>query len=557
MNIKNYIKEKVKEILNEKNDIIIEIPPKENMGDYSIQCASYRTDELKSPMDVANKIKDNFIDDKGYFTDIKVMGPYINFYADYDKLSNVVINNIESMGNKYGSLNQGNGSSLLIEHTSINPNAEPHIGRCRNSLLGDFMSNLYKFTGYDVERHYFINDLGKKIALLVIGIEKYGLKDETFASILDVYVKISAEAKENEAIDNLAFEYLEKVESGDKEYVEKFKSITDKCVEGQLKIFGEMGISWDVFTHESDYVYNNYLSSILEKLKEKNKLFIDELGRSCVDLSGYDIALKSPVMVLARSNNTSLYPIKDIAYTMYKMNLNNENNFIVLGEDQETYFKEISAIMDILGYSSPKLITYAYVLLDGGKMSTSGGTVVLVTDFIKAVKETLKEEFSKRGTAVSEEELKTLCNACVKFTMLNVSKNKIVNFNLENATSFTGESGMYILYSIVRINSILKNNNIELSNEIKFTTDIEKKIIKSLYNFPSVVSELLKSCEPAHLTKYIFNLTQDFSRFYENINISNEEDIVLKSSRIRLINSVKTVLENGLKILGINTIEKM
>ena len=191
------------------------------------------------------------------------------------------------------------------------------------------------------------------------------------------------------------------------------------------------------------------------------------------------------------------------------------------------------------------------------QMSTSGGTVVLVTDFIKAVKETLKNEFSKRGTEVSTDDLRILCNACVKFTMLNVSKNKIVNFNLDSATSFTGESGMYILYSIVRINSILKNNNTELSNEVKFTTDIENKIVKSLYNFPQVVDELLKSYEPAHLTKYIFNLTQDFSRFYENVNISNEEDVVLKSSRIRLLNSIKTVLENALSILGISTVDKM
>lgn len=555
MDFKGYINGKVNDILG--HDVIIEIPPKDGMGDYSIQCAAYRTDELKSPFDVANKIKDNFIDDNGYFTDIKVMGPYVNFYVDYDKLSSSVISDIESLGNKYGSLNQGKGEGLLIEHTSINPNAEPHIGRCRNSLLGDFMSRLYDFCGYNVERHYYINDLGKKIALLIIGIEKYGLADESFASILDVYVKISKDAKEDESIEKLSFDYLEKVEAGNPEYIDKFKSITDKCVEGQLKIFGEMGISWDVFTHESDYVYNDYLNSILDKLKEKGKFFTDELGRGCVDLSGYDIALKEPVMVLTRSNNTSLYPIKDIAYTMYKMGLNDKNNFIVLGEDQETYFKEISAIMDILGYKSPKLISYAYVLLDGGRMSTSGGTVVLVTDFIKAVKETLKNEFSKRGTEVSDDDLRILCNACVKFTMLNVSKNKIVNFNLDSATSFTGESGMYILYSIVRINSILKNNQIELSNEVKFTTDIEKKIVKSLYNFPSVVDELLKSYEPAHLTKYIFNLTQDFSRFYENVNISNEEDIVLKSSRIRLLNSIKTVLENALTILGISTVDKM
>ena len=157
------------------------------------------------------------------------------------------------------------------------------------------------------------------------------------------------------------------------------------------------------------------------------------------------------MLVLTRSNKTSLYPMRDIAYTIHKIELNPKNNFIVLGEDQEVYMKQISAVLDILGYKAPKLISYSYVLLDGDKMSTSAGTVVLVTDFMKAVKNTLINEFNKRNSEISVDKLNILVNACIKFTMLNVSKNKIVNFNLENATSFVGESGMYILYSLVRI----------------------------------------------------------------------------------------------------------
>jgi len=556
MNIKKYINEKVKKILNIESDVVIEIPPKSDMGDYSIQCANYRNESLKTPMDVSNYIKDNFIDDKSYFNEIKTMGPYINFYINSVVLNNYVINKIEEEKNIYGSMNQGNNEALLIEHTSINPNAEPHMGRCRNSLIGDFMSNLYKFTGYDVKRHYFINDLGKKIALLVIGVEKYGLKNDDFSSILDVYVKISNEAKSNQELENKAFDYLELVESGNKEMIEMFKNVTDKCVNGQMKIFDYLGIYFDIFTHESDYVYNNYLNGILDKLREKNKLREDELGRFYVDLSEYDIPTKEPVLVLTRSNKTSLYPIKDIAYSIYKIGLNDKNNYIVLGEDQEVYMKQISAVLDILGYKSPKLISYSYVLLNGDKMSTSDGTVVLVTDFIESINNILKDEFNKRNAEINEYDLRILCNACIKFSMLNVSKNKIVNFNLENATSFTGESGMYILYSIVRINSILKNNVIE-SNEIKYINDIENKLIKMLYSFPELVDGLLKNNEPAHLTKYIFNLTQEFSRFYENININNESDIVLKSSRIRLLSSIKIVLENALSILGIETVDKI
>ncbi len=558
MNIKEYINEKVKNILHLSDNVVVEVPPKDDMGDYSIQCANYRTEELKSPMDVAKYISEHFVDDKHYFKDIKLMGPYINFYLNYDVLSSYVISVIENEKSSYGSSYEGEGESLLVEHTSINPNAEPHIGRCRNSLIGDFLSNLYQFLGYSVERHYYINDLGKKIALLIIGIETYGLSDESFSSILDVYVKISKDAKEDSSIEEKAFLYLEKVESGDKEMIHKFKSITDKCVQGQLKIFAELNIHFDIFTHESDYVYDRSgIDAVLEKLKEKGRLKEDGLGRYYVDLTGYDIPTKEPVLVLTRSNKTTLYPMKDVLYTIYKMKRNPNHNFIVLGEDQAVYMQQISAVLDILGYSSPKLISYSYVLLDGGKMSTSGGTVVLVTEFMKAVKEKLEENLSSRGEVISSSDLQRLCNASIKFTMLNVSKNKIVNFNLEKSTSFTGESGIYILYSIVRINSILKNVEKTSTDNLQFIHPIEHKIIRQLYQFPDVIQELLQSYEPAHLTKYLFNLTQLFSKFYEQITILHEEDIDLKASRVRLVCAIKTVLENGLKILGIDSIDHM
>ena len=550
---KDYIIKLVKEIIKDK-EVVVETPPKPNMGDYSVPCFNFRDETNKKPLEISKMIKENIKDEENIFSKIEVMGPYVNFYLNYDKVSNVIN---EILNNKnYGSLNQGHNDALLIEHTSINPNAEPHMGRCRNSLIGDFLSRLYQFVGYKVERHYFINDLGKKIALLVIGVEKYGLKDDSFKSILDVYVKISNDAKNDTTIEQMAFDYLELVESGNEEMINKFKTITDKCVNGQMKIFDELDIHFDVFTHESDYVYNNYLTNILNKLAEKGKLRVDENGRNYVDLSDYDIPTKEPVLVLTRSNKTSLYPIKDIAYTMHKMDLNSKNNYIVLGEDQEVYMKQIAATLDILGYKAPKLISYSYVLLDGDKMSTSNGTLVLVTDFMKALKEKIKLEFNNRNLECSDETLKILTNACIKYTMLNVSRKKIVNFNFDNATSFQGESAIYILYSIVRINSILRNNKYN-NVEIKLTDELEYKIVKDLVEFPSLVNDLLNTNEPVLLTKYIFNLTQKFSSYYEKVNISNIEDEQIRYSKLMLLEAIKVVLTNGLGILGIKTIEKM
>ena len=141
--MKNYIKTQLLSILQvNEEQIKIEIPPKDGMGDFSIQCANLRNEKMNNPIEIANFIKDNFVDNDNNFSDIKVVGPYINFYINYEKFNEQVINEIENNKN-YGSMNQGKGENLLIEHTSINPNAEPHIGRCRNSLIGDFVWNVY------------------------------------------------------------------------------------------------------------------------------------------------------------------------------------------------------------------------------------------------------------------------------------------------------------------------------------------------------------------------------------------------------------------------------
>ncbi len=218
--------------------------------------------------------------------------------------------------------------------------------------------------------------------------------------------------------------------------------------------------------------------------------------------------------------------------------------------------KQISSVLDILGYKSPKLICYSFILLNGGKMATRDGNVVLLEDLIKVLNNSLEEEFKKRKIEVNTDTINTLTDACIKYTILSISKSKIVNFNIDEATSFIGNSGVYILYNIVRINSILKKNEIKNTN-IKYDYDIEHKILIQLHEFPSLVNKLLDSTESANLVTYIFNLTKAFSKMYEEINISNEEDEILKSSRLRLIKAVSITLTNALEILGIKTVEKM
>lgn len=559
MNYKDYLTNLISGLGIEKELIKISVPPKEGMGDYCLPCFKIKIDNLNNPNEKANYILEHLTFDKNIILDAFVVGPYLNFNINKESLGKIVLEKIENLSDKYGSTNEGIGKSLLIEHTSINPNASPHIGRSRNSIIGDFLVHLYKFNGYDIDREYFVNDIGKQIAMLLIAVKKYSdINSVTFDEMLSLYIKINDEAKEDENIEKEVFKYLNELENGNDIVRNEFKSITDICVEGQKKIFDKMDIHWDTFTHESDFVFGHITKTILDKINEKGKLKEDENGRLYVDLTGYNIPTKTPVLILTREDKTSLYPLRDIAYTMYKMNKNKDVNLIVLGEDQKVYMEQISAVMDILGYSSPKLISYSFVLLNGDKMATREGKVVLLEDFINATIDKLKVSFSERGTELTNDEYLSLASSCIKYNMLNINRGKNINFNLDDATNFTGNSAIYILYNYVRIKSILNKCDLNKNyDNLILKTKTEEQIIKKLYDFEDTVKETVKTNESVIITKYLNDLCGLFSKYYEETSILKEENSDLKNSRLLLLDAVRIIIENGTNILGIKTVDKL
>ena len=560
LNFKKYIKQEVEKIGIRLNNIDVVRPPREEMGDFALPCFTINIDGIKNPNEKANIIKEKLNFNPEIISEVKVIGPYLNFIINRNFLAKETLNAINEEGKAYGSSGIGNDKDLLIEHTSINPNASPHIGRTRNSIIGDFLVRLYKFEGYNVEANYFINDIGKQISMLLVGVERLGNIDTiSFNDMLKLYIEINDISKTDKEVEEKVFYYLHELENGNKEVKDKFKKITDICVQGQQEIFKKLDIKWDKFTHESDFVFENKTIEVLDKLRKTGKLHEDENGRLYVDLDGYNIPTKSPVLVLTREDKTSLYPLRDIAYTISKMERNNDNNIVVLGEDQEVYMQQIAATLDILGYSAPKLVSYDFVLLNGDKMATREGKVVLLEDFIKKAKEKLSEIFKEKGTNLSEKEITDLAASCIKYNMLNVNRKRTVNFNLESATDFQGNSAIYLLYNYVRINSILEKANVCGVDEdvYKFKEELEYSLINSLYDFPDVVENSYNTQESVVITNYLYDVSQKFSKYYKKISILTEEDELVRASRLALLNCTKTVLSNGMKILGINPVKKL
>ena len=268
----------------------------------------------------------------------------------------------------------------------------------------------------------------------------------------------------------------------------------------------------------------------------------------------------SPPLVLTRSDGTSLYGLRDIAYTIDKIEKAKDLNIVVLGEDQKLYFQQLSAALKILGYKAPKVIHYSFVLLPTGKMSTRRGEVVLLEDFMEDAYQKALKEIGKRYPKLSKNEkisrAKKIAVAAVRYAIVKVSPEKNVIFNLEQALRFEGDTGPYLQYTYARANSILKKAKIKAFNSKYLKEKTEIELLRYLTKYPEILNRCLEDLKPHYLANYIYNLCEIFNKFYQTIPVLKAEK-GLKEARLKLVYSVKTILRTGLTNLGIEVLEKM
>ncbi len=532
----------------------LETPKDENHGDFSFACFEIAKREKKNPAEIAKNIAEK-IKPNAWIEKIEAVGPYVNFFMSSEKLCDIIKKEFVKKG--FGKGNKK--GKILVEHTSTNPNASPHVGRARNALIGDSISRLLKFRGYNVETQYLVNDVGKQVAMLVLAAKKKDMK-VSFEELLDLYVKIYAEMVTNVSIEREVFELLKNLESGDKKTVELFENVCKIAVDGQKKILSDLGIEYDKFVFESDYVKSRKLNNIINKLKKKDKLEETD-GRLAVNLEDYNLAMKEPYVPLTRADKTSLYLLRDIAYTLDKIK-KTKRNIVVLGEEHKLYFEQLKSILDILGKKAPEPIFYSFILLKSGKMSTRRGNVVLLTDFMKQAVEKANEEIQKRNQNISKEELdeisKVIGYGAIKYSILRIAPNKNVIFDWEESLNFEGKSAPYIQYTYVRSKKILdKINKNEKVGKLNLQNKYEILLAKKMYQFPNIIEEVSENYELQKLSNYLYELASMFNNFYENCPITQEENRELKTARIFLIKAYKNIIKNGLSILGIDVPEFM
>jgi arginyl-tRNA synthetase len=537
-----------------KTDIELEVPPKPDMGDYAFPCFSLAKIYKKNPNEIANELSTKIKTNK-FITEIKAIGPYLNFFVNKDSLTEGTLIKILKEKDKYGSSNIGKNKKIILEHTSINPNASPHVGRARNALIGDALARVLRFQKYKVEVHYYVNDIGKQIAMLVLASKNK--KNIKFNDLLKIYINIAKKVETNKDLEKNVLNLLYKLENGDKKIINEFKKIVNISVKGQIKILSGLGIKYDKFDYESSYLWSKKTHEALKLLEKTGKFFFDKDNRFVLDEKGFELGMKVPVLVLTRGDGTSLYPLRDIAYALDVAQ--KQKYIVVLGEDQKLYNEQINAALKILEKKTRKAIYYSFVLLDEGKMSTRKGNIVLLEDFMLEALKKAGNELKQRYKKIDSKAAKIIGYGALKYAILKVSPEKNVTFNWQQALNFEGETAPYIQYAYARISSIIKKYKKQLPKKADFSLLNSKEeigLIKKLSAFPQIVEKTGNESRPNIVTNYAYELAKQFNEFYHIHNILKEKQDI-KNARLLLASCVRQTLKNSLNLLGIEVLDRM
>lgn len=544
------------------NDFKFGPSPKLEMGDVALGAFMAAKKLKKAPPAIAQEIVER-VNFGPEVVSATAAGPYVNFKLDRTVYAKDVLTAILDESDQFGSSHAGDDKSVLIEHTSINPNASPHVGRARNAMFGDTLVRLFKFEGYDVDVHYYVNDIGRQIGLLCLHIDD--LSSMSFDDILEAYVAANARAEEDEEFAAAGYDMLAKMEQGDAEVAKQFYEVTDLCLKGQTGVLARLGISYDQFDRESKFLNDPRLDEVVKALEEKGAVFTDEQDRLVVDLSkiGHERE-EGNFFVLRRANGSSMYGFRDLAYTIDKMEQNADINLQVLGEDHKLYAEQLDLILKSAGKESPEIVYYAYILLKDGKMSTRQGKVVLLSEFLDEASSRAQEKVDEQCKDMSEDERKAIADkvaiAAVRFAILKVNPNKNVIFDLESSLSFSGDTGPYVQYSCARINSILRKYGKDSGSpqaSCPLEQDAEWLLLMKISEFPNVIAAAVKARNAASIGQYVLETARQFTTFYHECPVLIAETDELVLARIQLCRATLQTLTNALALLGIDALERM
>jgi len=544
IDLKEHLQNKFKLVLKDLDLPVkgIKIDPSlsSEFGDLSTNIALVLAKEAKlSPMELAEKIKDRLVVSSDYCETVTVSKPgFINFFISTNFLR-TQIPEIVFRGDSWDQSDFGKGKKALVEFVSANPTGPLTVGHGRQAVLGDVVSNILEWHGYNVTREYYYNDAGRQMRLLG---ESVFIR---YMEHLGEQIELPEGGYKGDYIREIALNIFNKYgdELRNDADVTVFKEAAEKFIFDDIKsTLEKINIRFDEFVNEKTFYENGSIDETVRTLRKKN-LAYDKDGAVWFKTTEFG---KDQDTVLIKSTGEPTYRLPDIAYHKYKVERNFDLIVDLFGSDHKDTYPDVLSAVNALGFSTDNIqvLLHQFVTLrEGGqkvKMSTR-----------KAAFVTLEELIDRVGPDV------------VRYFFIMRSMQSHLNFDLELATKESDENPVYYLqYAHARICNIIKfgeETGVSLDSDIDMNLIMkpsEINLVKTLIRFPEVMTAILRTLEPQVIANYLQEVATLFHKFYTECRVITE-NIPLSKARLALITATRVVLSNGLKILGISQPKRM
>ena len=572
----NLIKKSIKELQQERifpkidiPEIKVEIPEERKYGDYSTNIAMrISKDVKKDPIEIANSLISK-LDSQilKLFERIEIVKPgFINFFLS----KHVFINELKEIlkeKESYGSSNIGRNKTIIIDYSAPNIAKPFGVGHLRSTIIGQAIYNLYKFLGYKVIGDNHVGDWGTQFGKLIYAIKNWGEKEKIdknpIKELNNLYVKFHKELELKPELAEEGRRWFKKLEEGDKEAKRIWKKCTDWSFKEFNRIYKLLGIKIDIALGES--FYQSILKDVIKRALDK-KVAVKSRGALIINFP--DNVL--PPLMIQKSDGATLYSTRDLATIKYRREKFKPSKIVYeVGADQVLYFRQLFFAAELLGWGKKEdyiHVAHGMVRLLTGRMRTRKGEVVLLEEVlqeaVKRAEKIVKEKNPKLEQKERNKIAKVVGIGAVKYNDLFHHYSRDIIFDWKKVLNLKGNSGPYLQYTYTRAASILRKANIkkqEFENfkgaELKHNEELS--LVKLLSQFPEVVERAAKNYSPNLICNFLFELAQGFNNFYELLPVLKAKTEDLKKSRLALVVGASQVIQNGLNLLGIESLEKM
>jgi arginyl-tRNA synthetase len=562
------------------DDLGIEEPPEDVPAVLASSVAFRLASEAGAPPPrVAAELADAIdLDAFEYVGRVETQGPYVNFHPGDAYLAATLK---AAQDKRYGHL-PDRETSVVVEHTSANPTGPVHVGRARNPIIGDAVANALDFAGYDVDRHYYVNDAGRQMAVFTWAYETFDEsdlpepeRDRAEYDMVRYYRKGNQFLEEASDEDVAAAEaeitgILQGLENGDDETYERVGEVVETVLGGMRECLLRLPAEFDEFVRETRFMRDGSTDDVVRRLKELDEAVYEEDAWQ-LDLSeqGFEKNL-----VFLRSDGTSLYTTRDLAHHEWKFD-NYDRAVTVLGEDHKLQAGQLTAALDLLGDDVSQLesVIYSYVNLPGGKMSTRAGTGIDLDDLLDEAVSRARDEVEQRldtrqrNDELDEGDVQRIAEqvgiGAVRYDIVSKQPTKAITFQWEEALDFEAQSAPYVQYVHARCCGILDEAE-RAGHAVPDAPDVgaletpeAEALLLTIARLTGAIDKAADQLEPHRVATYTRDIAETFNAFYRECPVLTAEDDGVRTARLALVRASRHAVANALSVLGVAAPESM